>query len=1225
MAEIVLSQAGAVAGNALLPEGLKVFGQQIAGAAIGKAVGSVVGRAIDASLTPPQEGPRIESLQVMESREGASLPSVYGRGKVSGQVIWASRFKEKRREQSAGKGGPSYTEYSYSISFAIALCEGPITRLDRVWANGESLILKDFNWRLYRGTEDQLPDPLIEAIEGTGNAPAYRGTAYIVFEDFPLDGFGNRMPQLSFEIVRAGADGEGQFRDSIRGVNIIPASGEFVYATDIVRERRFPGIETSLNMNNSEGRADFLVSLDQLSSDLPNAKSAALTVAWFGDDLRAESCKIRPGVEMKDRTTVPFSWSVDGQGRADAYLVSETGGAPNYGGTPSDEAVLQGIAAMKNLGISVTLSPFLLMDIPSDNTLTDPYGEANQAAFPWRGRIVSESDGTAQARSDIEAFVGIDGAFGYRHFILHHARLAEDAGGVEAFLLGSEFVGLTRIRDHQGKFPFVEALKALAGEVRAILGPSVKISYAADWTEYGSYTPQDSSGDVLFPLDELWGDTNIDFIGIDWYPPLGDWRDGTDHLDAQQGFVAADQPSYLADNIEGGEAYDWYYADDAARLAQMRLPIIDTAHGEDWVFRQKDLRSWWTQAHFERPGGVRSIVSTPWVAQSKLVRLIEIGFPAIDRGGNSPNLFYDPKSAESAFPPFSNGSRDDLYQRRALVATNTFWNGQSFIEDVLVWAWDGRPWPAFPALKSVWSDGDNWQYGHWLNGRTGLMALEEVIEDLFYIAGLEVNASGVEGFVEGYVLPGRSSLRSALAPLQALYEFSAIEREGKVHIESFSDDNVAIVNPRQMVDQSFTMTFAQLEQVPSSVSVNYISGDGSYDPAVATVISDDPDTDRDLSVVLPLVLGEARARDFAAQKLEETSALYSTSFTLGPEGLWVEPGSAIDFEGEGGWIVTETSFEKSKIGLKLELVSSLSLSHRAVEGVPIVVPAETPATPELIVIDAVNPVLPEMARPLCAVAASPWPGQVALAVGADAPTLTTRSTVSSPNDIGVLTTDLPAGPIGRWDDGATIEVEIHADFASLSDMAVLNGAGTLFISGSEGWETLAYRDAALISPGVWKLSGLLRGLFSSRAQLHAAGSVAVVADNRLAELPLSPEEYGLDLLIGMSSTPLAAFKFEDVASLPPRVAHLRYKISDSGYDFTWTARDQLFPNSWAFPEADNVGLFEVETIKADTTSLINRVSDASFSADFDVVEVRVASVANDGRAGEWVSIAINGV
>ncbi len=47
-----------------------------------------------------------------------------------------------------------------------------------------------------------MPDPLIAAVEGNGNAPAYRGTAYVVLENLDLTPFGNRIPQFSFEVFR---------------------------------------------------------------------------------------------------------------------------------------------------------------------------------------------------------------------------------------------------------------------------------------------------------------------------------------------------------------------------------------------------------------------------------------------------------------------------------------------------------------------------------------------------------------------------------------------------------------------------------------------------------------------------------------------------------------------------------------------------------------------------------------------------------------------------------------------------------------------------------------------------------------------------------------------------------------------------------------------------------------------------------------------------------------
>ncbi|MFQ8433711.1 glycoside hydrolase TIM-barrel-like domain-containing protein [Amaricoccus sp. W119] len=99
--------------------------------------------------------------------------------------------------------------------------------------------------------------------------------------------------------------------------------------------------------------------------------------------------------------------------------------------------------------------------------------------------------------------------------ILHYAHLCAAAGGVDAFLIGSELRGLTTLRSDASTYPAVAALVDLASDVRGILEPDTAISYAADWSEYFGHHPDDGSGDVRFHLDPLWADPNISFVGID--------------------------------------------------------------------------------------------------------------------------------------------------------------------------------------------------------------------------------------------------------------------------------------------------------------------------------------------------------------------------------------------------------------------------------------------------------------------------------------------------------------------------------------------------------------------------------------------------------------------------------------------------------------------------------------------------------------------------------------
>jgi hypothetical protein len=646
MATLVLGAAGAAIGGSIGGSILGVSAATIGGM-IGSSVGAVVDSWIVSSLAPGQrfEGPRLDALRITSSTEGAVIPRLYGRMRIGGNIIWATDFREETRttRQGGGKGGgPSVrtTEYLYYASFAVALCEGPITGIGRVWADGKPMDLEGVTWRWYPGDEAQQADPFIVAKMGAATTPAYRDTAYVVFEELPLERYGNRLPQVSFEVFRPLADPD-TAEGLTRAVTLIPASGEFTYATQPIRKSAGGGATSEENLNALSQTPDMNVALDRLQAMAPKVESVSLVVAWFGGDLRAGHCRVRPGVEVAAKATTPKVWSVNGDSRGSAYVVStDAEGRPIYGGTPADFAVVQAIREMKARGLRVTFYPFILMDVPAGNSLPNPYSdnasEIGQPAFPWRGRITCSPaagyggsvDKTATAATQVAtlfggaqvssfsvsgesvSWTGPSGDWGLRRMILHYAHLCKAAGGVDAFLIGSEMRGLTSIRSGASSYPAVQALRDLLADCRTILGSSTKLSYAADWSEYFGHHPQDGSGDVFFHLDPLWADPNTDFIGIDNYMPLSEWRDGYDHLDAQDWPAIYDR-GYLQANIAGGEGFEWFYASQEDRTAQIRTPIADGAAGKPWVFRYKDLRAWWENPHFNRPGGAESATPTP--------------------------------------------------------------------------------------------------------------------------------------------------------------------------------------------------------------------------------------------------------------------------------------------------------------------------------------------------------------------------------------------------------------------------------------------------------------------------------------------------------------------------------------------------------------------------------------------------------------------------------------
>ena len=181
MATLVLQAVGSAVGQ--------IIGGPI-GAIAGQAAGLVGGALLQSGGAPETRyrvGPRLNAISGVSSMEGAPVPRVYGRARIGGQMIWATRFYEQANITfTPGSGGKSLApkkagmfevSYSYYASFAIALCEGPIAFVRRIWADGQELDLTTVTMRLYRGDEDQQPDPLIVATEEPGTVPAYRGLA----------------------------------------------------------------------------------------------------------------------------------------------------------------------------------------------------------------------------------------------------------------------------------------------------------------------------------------------------------------------------------------------------------------------------------------------------------------------------------------------------------------------------------------------------------------------------------------------------------------------------------------------------------------------------------------------------------------------------------------------------------------------------------------------------------------------------------------------------------------------------------------------------------------------------------------------------------------------------------------------------------------------------------------------------------------------------------------
>ena len=1276
MATLVLQTAGSTLGASL--------GGPI-GAVLGQTAGAVAGAAVDRALfgggpVSLREGPRLTTLGGLTSTEGAAIPRVYGRVRVGGRIIWATRFEEQAQVErsggSGGKGGMSgglgggatgaqqTTTYAYFANLAVGLCEVPIALVRRVWADGKEIDLTRITMRIHAGDETQAPDPLIVAKEGADHAPAYRGLAYVVFERLALADYGNRVPQLSFEVVKP-VQGLGAM---IRGVDLIPGATEFGYGVGALTARSAPGVSTSENRHQLFAGSDWVASLDALQALCPNLSSVAFVVSWFGDDLRAGQCTIAPRVEKPVKEVLSAAWGVAGLTRVNARVVSQLGGGPAMGGTPSDDTVVAAIRDLKARGLSVVFYPFVMMDVPANNGLPDPWtGAASQPAFPWRGRVTCDPapgragspDATAAAGAQVSTFFGPSspGAsdWGYRRFILHYADLCAQAGGADAFLIGSELAALTRVRSAPGVYPAAEALSLLAGDVKRVLGSRVNVSYGADWTEYGAHV-LDGGAEVRFPLDGLWASANVDFVGVDAYFPLSDWRDGAKHADAALASSVYDV-SYLRSRMAAGEGYDWYYADNAARLAQQRSPITDGAYGKPWIYRAKDLLGWWSNSHVERSGGKELAQPTAWVPQGKPLWFTEIGCPAVDRGANAPNVFVDPKSSESALPPFSRGFRDDLMQARGLEAiigyfdpaiggeganpVSSVYGGRMVdVSRIHVWAWDARPFPAFPAQSGLWRDAANWEFGHWLNGRIEGAPMDRLVQALAQenLGSAPGVVGAVDGFVDGFALDRVISTRAAVEPLCAMFGFDVIMSAGVLRLKSRADKTAVALGPDDLApDRNGRLaqwTRAQESETPGELALSFI--DGARDYRVTSVLSRrlEGHSKRQTQAEVAVVMDRGEARRRADSWLQDLWVARETvSFRVRPNLLALEAGDAVTLDVDGArrlYRITGVTDGAERT------MQARAFDPLVYDAPPAFTPVAATASPQLagppypIVLDLAIARDGTNTLQHLAVFADPWPGALALwrSVGGS---YVLERRISRCAIIGETLESLAPGPVARMDRSARLRVQVRGGaLASVSEAQMLGGANVAALRGADGaWEIFGFAGAELVGDGVYRLSLLLRGLGGEEhlaKRTLPAGATFVLLDEAVTPLVVGLAQVGAanGWRVGPADrdhADAACIAFDSTAwgkALSPYApARVRARRSPAGVTFSLLRRSRRDGDGWQLidvPLGEDIEAYELDILRNGT--VVRTLSMTSTS----VLYAAAQEVLDFGGAQSWFDV-----
>lgn len=227
---IVVPFIGAAIGNAAISG--TILG--LSGGAFGWLAGSLLSSLI--FKPPAQQGPRLEDLTIVGTDYGQAIPWVAGSPRLAPQYVWVSRLREIANTQKVGKGGgQKVTTYTYECDVMLMLTENVTEGVARDWINAElvrnGITLKRGIWdgiTVYRGDEDQLPDPTYEAAVGAGNAPAYRGHTTIIIRGLQLGG-GKQLPNIEHQPSIGTARIE--LDDFFNGSTVVRAAPDFISAS----------------------------------------------------------------------------------------------------------------------------------------------------------------------------------------------------------------------------------------------------------------------------------------------------------------------------------------------------------------------------------------------------------------------------------------------------------------------------------------------------------------------------------------------------------------------------------------------------------------------------------------------------------------------------------------------------------------------------------------------------------------------------------------------------------------------------------------------------------------------------------------------------------------------------------------------------------------------------------------------------------------------------------
>jgi hypothetical protein len=534
------------------------------------------------------------------------------------------------------------------------------------------------------------------------------------------------------------------------------------------------------------------------------------------------------------------------------------------------------------------------------------------------------------------------------------------------------------------------------------------------------------------------------------------------------------------------------------------------------------------------------------------------------------------------------------------------------VPECAAWTWDARPYPFFPELTGVWTDGPNWRLGHWLTGRLGAVSLAALVRHLCLRAGLAeslIDVSGLWGAVEGYVIGALESPRASISTLARHFGFDAIETEGLIRFVMRGRASVATLAIDDLVaareGEAFELTRGQETELPQALKWQVARADEDYDATLVEARRITVDTTRIASESFPMAIPPEEAERRCRRSLMEAwIGRESATFRLPPSRLALDPADVIRLAHDGREVEFRLVSVADAEARGIEAVRQDRAAYDLPPGDPRPASLASPVvfgTPEVVMLD-----LPQISedqpahRPLIAAHASPWPGEIAVFRSASTDGFNLLTTFGSRARIGTLAFDFFPGPTSRFDLGNQLVVDLlSGTLESVTDVTLFGGANALAVETAAGvWENVQAGQAELIAAGRYRLTRLLRG---QRGTEHAVGNPApagarvAVLDATLASLPIAEADLGLpwNWRVGpaarsVSDASYAALGFNPTGRglVPFAPVHVEqpWRTARSPGDLTirWTRRSRaLVADAWEqveVPLAEDVEGYDVQIL-----------------------------------------------